>query len=153
MFKSREKKFLVIHGGVNQINQFVFESTNQKVKQQQLNELDIDCIIGGHCGLPFGQQIEQKYWLNAGVIGLPANDGTQQGWYLLLQPTNESIEVSWHRLTYTTQQSYESMQQANLKEYAESLLTGLWPSTDVLPLAERSFQGQRLQVKKLTINL
>ena len=147
------KKFRVIHGGVSQINQFIFASTEQKLKRQQFVHLDSDCIIGGHCGLPFGQQVEDKYWLNAGVIGLPANDGTQQGWYLLLKPIKNTIEINWHRLTYPVQQTYASMQQAGLNEYAESLISGLWPSTDVLPLTEKSAQGQRLDMPDLSLKL
>ncbi|MCP4077619.1 MAG: metallophosphoesterase [Gammaproteobacteria bacterium] len=140
------KKFRVIHGGVDQVNQFIFASTEPTLKQQQFDKLNIDCIIGGHCGLPFGQQLGNKHWLNAGVIGLPANDGTQQGWYLLLHPTKNTVEISWHRLSYPVQKSYDSMLQAGLNEYAESLVSGLWPGTDILPLTEKSAQGLPLTI-------
>ena len=144
-------KFRAIHGGVQQINQFIFASSDALLKRQQLDAAGVDVIIGGHCGLPFGQRIEQGYWLNAGVIGLPANDGTQQGWYMLIQPVEQGVTISWHRLDYAVQQSYRSMRQAGLDDYAQSLLSGLWPSMDVLPSAERLVQGRALTVEDLTI--
>ncbi len=147
------KKFRVIHGGIKQINQFIFSSTQAHIKQQQLDELMVDCIIGGHSGIPFGQTLGEQYWLNAGVIGVPANDSTRQGWYLLIEPFNDRINISWHRLEYEFEKSARAMLQAGLDEYAESLLTGLWPSSDVLPVAEQSAQGQPLNIPDLTIHL
>ncbi|MBT3204559.1 MAG: metallophosphoesterase [Gammaproteobacteria bacterium] len=152
-FNCNGKKFRVIHGGTRQINQFIFPSTDQTIKLQQFDDLDTDCIISGHSGLPFGQQLGKKTWLNAGVIGLPANDGTQQGWYLLLHPTKNTIQISWHRLDYPLQQTHQAMQQNGLTEYAKCLVTGLWPSTDVLPLKEQSLQGQQLLIPEITIYL
>lgn len=150
-FRLNSVRFRVIHGGVSQINQFIFASTDDVIKHQQLALADVDAIIGGHCGLPFGQNWGRLAWLNTGVIGLPANDGTQSGWYMQLTPQELAIDVSWHRLEYDATRSYQSMQQAGLQAYAGTLLTGLWPSMDVLPENERALQGKPLHPANLHI--
>ena len=127
----------VIHGGARQINQFIFASTPATIKQQELDAFDTDIMIGGHCGLPFGQKIAERGWLNAGVIGLPANDGTPTVWYMLMAPNDNGVRVSWHRLEYAFQLTYQSMLDNGLADYAESIRSGVWPSMDVLPEQER----------------
>ncbi len=141
----------VIHGGVSQINRFIFASTNEQIKLQELQDAQADIIIGGHCGIPFGQRLGSRAWLNAGVIGLPANDGTRSGWYLLLTPSAKGIEAEWRRLDYDHDHSFNSMQEAGLNSYAQTLQTGLWPSMDILPGIERSQQGNALNPAQLII--
>lgn len=135
----------VVHGGVQQINRFIFPSTAETVKREELDLAGSDILIGGHSGLPWGQQIDNRAWLNSGVIGLPANDGTQDGWYLVLTPEEDHIHCSWQRLSYPAVESHDAMRAAGLKSgYAETLLSGLWPSMDVLPVVEQSHSGEPL---------
>jgi predicted phosphodiesterase len=135
----------VIHGGFEQINQFIFASDHIDIKRQQLLQAECDIMIAGHCGLPFGQHIDDRLWLNAGVIGMPANDGTVDGWYMIMEPDQAGIRISWHRLSYDFQHCYQTMQQAALNEYANTIVDGLWPSMDVLPDTEKHQQGKHLQ--------
>lgn len=150
-FRMAGKRFQVIHGGVDLINRFIFASTDDSIKLEQLEQAGVDVIIGGHCGLPFGQSWGKSAWLNAGVIGLPANDGTRSGWYMLLEPQHQAIDVSWHRLEYDAQKSNQSMRQAGLPAYAKTLLNGLWPSMDSLPETERAVQGMPLSAPPIRI--
>lgn len=135
----------VIHGAVDSINQFIFPSTDVELKRDQLDKAGVDVIIGGHSGIPFGQKIDSRYWLNAGVIGVPANDGSTDVWYMLLEPGENGPSASWHRLAYAQQLSHRSTLAAGMGEYAQALLDGLWPSMDILPQAERRQRGQRIQ--------
>jgi predicted phosphodiesterase len=146
-------RFSVIHGGVDRINRFLFRSSPQQEFQQQLQLADCDVVIGGHCGLPFGLALEQGCWLNAGVIGLPANDASRSGWYMRLTQIENGVEVSWHRLAYDAERSFESMQAAGLSAYADTLLTGLWPSMDILPAQERAQQGCAIILPPLQIQM
>ncbi len=142
----RNHRVQVIHGTPTRINQFVFASTDQSEKLQELKTIECDILISGHCGIPFGESIDNKYWLNAGVIGMPANDGTPDGWYMLLEGSNGSCHASWHRLSYPAAQTAKEMQSAGLKSgYAETILNGLWPSEDVLPKQEKTQRGKALQ--------
>jgi predicted phosphodiesterase len=159
-FQFQSSRFSVVHGSVASINQFVFPSTAAEMKLVQIHQAGADVVIGGHSGIPFGQPFgddasKRKVWLNSGVIGMPANDGSADGWYMLIEAGNLSVNsgyrVSWHRLSYDAKASQASTQKAGMVEYAESLTTGLWPSMDILPITEQGQQGQRLDIKAITI--
>lgn len=143
---------LAIHGGINSINQFVFPSSSAEEKHSQLKQADTDFIIGGHSGIPFGENTGNGYWLNAGVIGMPANDGTTDTWYMLLPPLSDGIKASWHRLKYDAETCAEKMDDASLNYgYDKAIISGLWPSTDILPEAESNTTGSKLILKPVTI--
>jgi predicted phosphodiesterase len=143
--------FKVIHAGAASINQFVFESDSSADKLTQLDMVKTDVIIGGHSGIPFGQKIGHQCWLNSGVIGMPANDGSSDVWYLLLAGADSGFTASWHRLVYDHKLSQRSTKAAGMHEYAKALGDGLWPSLDVLPEAERQQQGVHLQPQPLSM--
>lgn len=162
------RQFCCIHGDASKNNHFVFESTSLKAKAEQCTDLNTDTVIGGHCGLPFGQFLDdevdfegesahegaavRKVWLNPGVIGMPANDGTATVWYLVLTPSKSGIEVSWHRLDYDYETTQSQMQGADLPSaYTDALANGLWPSEDVLPQAERSQRGEPISLAPIII--
>jgi len=151
-FTMKGLEFLVVHGGVSQINTFVFPSSDTKQKDLELSGAGVDVIIGGHSGIPFGEVLPSGFWLNAGVIGMPANDGTTDGWYMLLEPVKHGISVSWYRLSYDYHLAAEHMRQAGLNTaYAEALSAGLWPSFDILPDLERQQAGQALTITDLML--
>lgn len=151
-FNLGELRFLCVHGSTDSINEFVFASTPAELKQKQVKRAGVDAIIGGHCGLPFGHQLEQGAWLNAGTIGMPANDGTSRVWFMRLRESARGVLVSWHPLTYDTEGAQVSMRNQNLPEaYAQTLESGLWPGLDVLPENEKSKTGQRLTLDTLLI--
>jgi hypothetical protein len=148
-FAIKKYRFKVVHGSVTSINQFIFPSTSIDIKRRQITRAGTEAVIGGHSGIPFGQTIEDKIWLNAGAIGLPANDGSSDGWYMILEPLDSGFLVSWHRLQYDARISYDSTLIAGMSEYAQALTDGLWPSMDILPADERANQGRRLVVEQL----
>lgn len=151
-FSLNGRHIRVVHGALDQVNRFVFESTPETEKQHQLELARADVLIGGHCGLPFGQTLQNGTWLNAGVIGMPANDGTMDGWYMLLTPNGEDLKASWHRLEYDAPGAAKAMSAARLPSaYRNSLLSGLWPNVDILPAAERQLQGLPLQPPALLL--
>jgi predicted phosphodiesterase len=143
---------LVIHGAPSSINRFIFPSTPITEKKIEMQDRDATVIIGGHSGIPFGQMTGKGFWLNSGVIGMPANDATQSGWFMLLIPSQDGLTVEWHRLEYDWQKAQIKMRQAGLNnDYAQALETGLWPSMDVLPREERAQQGTRIELTPLNI--
>ena len=144
-------RFGVVHGSPERINEFVFESTSVNAKRAWLARAGVDALIGGHSGIPFGQALDDRYWLNAGVIGLPANDGGAHGWYMLVDPLDDGLDVSWHKLDYDYSSSRRSTREAGMPEYADALATGLWPSLDILPDAERARTGRPLELPPLRI--
>jgi predicted phosphodiesterase len=150
-FSMFDTRFRVIHGSLNSINEFVFASSDAAPRLEQIRDAGIDVAIGGHSGIPFGQRLRERYWLNTGVIGMPANDGGSHGWYLLLEPAADGIEASWHRLGYDCEASRASTVAAGMSAYGQALVDGLWPSVDILPEVERRQSGQPLDLQPLRI--
>jgi predicted phosphodiesterase len=152
-FQLGSRRFSCVHGGVDLINRFFFASTPEEEKLAELNFLgqDVDGLITGHSGIPFGQMIEGRAWLNAGVVGLPANDGTADGWYMVLDHVDNTIKAEWRRLSYPADQTRQLMLDAGLVSgYADTLLSGLWPSEDVLPAEEKMNRGKALELEPLS---
>ncbi len=150
-FELQAYRFSVVHASVSNINEFIFPSSSSQAKLEQITSAGVDVVIGGHSGIPFGQTIGDKLWLNAGAVGLPANDGSPDGWYMLIEPDEEGFQIGWHRLPYDAAHSQRSTRAAGMTEYAQSLIDGLWPSQDVLPAEEQRQQGQRLNLKPLRV--
>ena len=76
--------FRVVHGGVDQINRFVFASQRADIADE-LERAQADVVVAGHAGIPFIERVGKRVWFNAGVIGMPANDGTPDVWYGLIR--------------------------------------------------------------------
>ena len=123
----------------------MFESSAKELIVREVELADVDGVIGGHTGLPFTRMVEGHLWHNAGVIGLPANDGTPRVWYSLMIPEGNTIRIETRALHYDHATTAAKMRHEGLPEaYAGSLLTGLWPSMEYLPNAEAAAQGRSL---------
>lgn len=137
----------VIHGGVSEISRFIFASTPVSEKSSQMDAAAAEIIIAGHCGIPFVQRIGNRTWFNPGVIGMPANDATQDGWYGIIEAGDNggAVQFSIRRLSYDAAAASAALTtSAHANAYADALLTGLWPSLDVLPQSERAATGEPL---------
>jgi predicted phosphodiesterase len=134
----------VIHGGVAAVNRFVFASQREAIAEET-ERAHADVVIVGHAGLPFIERIGRRVWFNPGVIGMPANDGTPDVWYGLIGAEGGSLLFSTRRLRYDHHAAAAAMRRCgHANGYARALVTGLWPSLDVLPPAERAATGRRL---------
>ncbi len=149
-FTLNGKSILVVHGGVEQINRFIFPSTAAVIKQAELDLAGTDILVGGHSGIPSGVRTGNRAWLNAGAIGMPANDGTTDGWYLILSTEKERLRCLWQRLSYSATSTVKKMRAVGMTgNYTDCLATGLWPSMDVLPDADREKRGQALTIEDI----
>ncbi len=139
-----------IHGGVGQINRFIFPATPTAEKSAELDTAGTDMVIGGHSGLPFSERIGPRLWHNAGVIGLPANDGTPRVWYSVLIPSADGISVELRALSYDHEGAAAAIRAADLPHaYADALETGYWPNDDIMPDADRRRRGVALTERTL----
>jgi hypothetical protein len=121
----RDLAFLVVHGGIDIINRFVFRSQRPEIAAE-LERADADVVIAGHCGIPFIEKIEQRVWFNPGVIGMPANDGTPDTWYGLIETRGDHIALSTHRSGYDHYSAAAAMRKwAHANAYARSLIRTL----------------------------
>ena len=145
----------VVHGGVQQNNRFVFGS-QRDVLAQELNIANGDVVVAGHAGIPFLQRAAGAVWFNPGVIGMPANDGTPDVWYGLVRTLSSGhkagVQLSTHRLAYDHIGAAAALRRSGHADaYARTLVTGLWPSLDVLPPDERAATGRKLRLRTLRV--
>lgn len=139
------RRLAVLHGGATDIGRYVFASTPTAEKKAELERLDVDGVIGGHCGLPFTHVFGGGLWHNAGAVGMPANDGTPKVWFSVIAAIGDDIEISHWPLEYDHATTAAKMRDAGLPiAYARALEDGLWPSMEVLPRAERLHRGEAL---------
>ena len=140
------KRLAVVHGGVEQVNRYIFASAPSLLKQRELDLADADGVIAGHCGLPFSQIIGGRLWHNAGAVGMPANDGTTRAWFSVLAPVAGGLRIEHLALSYDHASAARAMRTAGLSsEYLDALSSGIWPSRDVLPYREIREQGLPLE--------
>ncbi len=133
------RKLLATHAGFSSINEFIFASSPCDNKLAQMRDAGVDGMITGHSGIAFAQVLSDRLWLNAGAIGMPANDGTTRVWYAILESRGEGIDVQIRCLNYDPSPAIKAMNESGLASgYRDCLSTGLWPSMDVLPQTERN---------------
>ncbi len=144
-FSLAGRQAAVVHGSAEETAAFVFASTPWETKARSLALTGADWIISGHSGLPFVQVHDGKCWLNAGAIGMPANDGCTDVWYSIATPTERGIQIQMYPLEYDCRQAAAHMKEARLPlQYAATLETGLWDNCDILPATETAQQGSPL---------
>lgn len=143
-FKYGIKNVFVLHGSFDNTSEFIFKSTAWEKKQKVFDQTKSNVILAGHCGLPFNQYNQNYYWLNAGVIGMPANNGDSSVWYMLLNDT-DGLNFLHHQFSYNYIKTMDLMEKNNLpKEYIQTLQSGLWDNVEILPVEEAKNQGKPL---------
>ena len=121
-------------------------ASEREALAEELERAGADVVIAGHAGVPFIERVGRRTWFNPGVIGMPANDGTADVWYGLIEADAGRIVLSTHRLAYDHVGAAAAMRRAGHADgYARTLITGLWPSLDIFPPAERAATGKRLR--------
>lgn len=152
-FTMQGHRVRVVHGGVREINAFFYPSTSAEVMMAEFAAADTDIVIAGHSSIPFTRRVGMSVWHNPGPLGLPANDGTPRVWYSLMVPENGAIRFEHHPLNYDHEAAHAKMIEADLPGgYAQSLLSGLWPSLEILPETERAETGIQLAPKIFEIS-
>jgi alkylhydroperoxidase/carboxymuconolactone decarboxylase family protein len=158
-FEYAGKKVTVLHGSPENQSEFVWHSTDADKKAQWCADAGADVVVGGHSGLPFAESLQtdnrqpttdNRLWLNAGVIGMPANDGTPDTWYLTLNDAN-GFDFDFHRLNYDHRAAKAKMidDRRLPVSYAATLTTGIWDNTEIMPEAEEKREGVSLDPQTL----
>ena len=146
-FRLNGRRFLVVHGSVEQTNSFMFESLDEAVFAEQIDLADADAVIAGHTGIAFTRMIGDRAWHNCGALGMPANDGTPRVWFSTLTSEGDAIRFAHHALVYDHSSAADKLRRVDLPPgYADGLETGLWPSLDILPPAEKAATGQPISL-------
>ncbi|MCB1510543.1 MAG: metallophosphoesterase family protein [Hyphomicrobiaceae bacterium] len=150
-FSYQDFRCVAIHGGATQNNKFLFASETDALTAEA-ETLDADIVLAGHAGLPFVTRAGCATWVNAGVIGMPANDGTPDGWYAVITPDDGGIRVALKRLAYDHLSAAAAMRRSgHANGYARTLVDGIWPSLDVLPPDETAQAGVKLRQRTVRL--
>jgi predicted phosphodiesterase len=140
----------VIHGGVDLTNRFA--ALRARGHRAGVEQAGVDIVAAGHAGVPFIEKVGRGAWFNPGVIGMPANDGTPDVWYGLIGLEAGDLLLSTRRLAYDHLSAAAAMRRSGHADgYARALVTGVWPSLDVLPPAERAATGRSLRQRTVRI--
>jgi hypothetical protein len=73
---------------------------------------------------------------------MPANDGTPNVWYAILDESKETFNFTHYTLKYNYKLTSKLMQNGFLpEEYSRTIITGIWDNTETLPPFETGLQG------------
>jgi predicted phosphodiesterase len=134
-FRAHGRRWGVLHGGVTAINRFLWPTSPEAAFAEEIAALEaitgpVDAILAGHCGLPFLRETAGRIWFNTGALGMPPNDGEPRTSFGVIGADGPRLE----RLDYDHEAAAEAMRAVGLVQgYDRALLTGWWPSEDVLP--------------------
>jgi predicted phosphodiesterase len=135
LFSHAARRVAVIHGGLSDVSRFIWPVSEDAVFQEEIDLIQevagpVDVVLAGHSGLAFQRRIGKVDWVNAGAIGMPANDGRVETGFVVMQEG----DVAFHALAYDHVIAHAAMQAAGLVQgYDRALLAGYWPSEEVLP--------------------
>jgi predicted phosphodiesterase len=133
----RSANVLLCHGSPRKQNEFLWESTTPTHLLEKLcNDHSADVIVTTHTGLPWTRQLSNgRLFINCGVLGRPANNGTTNVGYVILDPAGPQ----YVQLAYEYEALAHEMEQERLPEpFVETIRTGWWTTClEILPAKER----------------
>lgn len=147
-FTYSELNGVVVHGSFHDTSEYIFKSSPWAIKLKNFKDSLSNIILAGHSGLPFTDKSDNHYWLNSGVIGMPANNGEPNVWYMVLdEQNNGEITINHYTLEYNFIEAFELMIKNGLpQEYANTLKNGIWDNCEILPLEESQLQGKSIDL-------
>src|SRR5687768_4680176 len=86
-------RVLCCHGSPRKTNEFLWESTTPTHHLEKLcDDFAADVIVATHTGLPWTRRLSGgRLFVNCGVLGRPANDGTTRVGYTILDASRPDV--------------------------------------------------------------
>lgn len=130
----------LVHGSPLALNDFWWESRSDAEHAERVAASGADVVLCTHSGLPWQRRIAATLVVNVGVIGKPANNGSRDVWYAILDIHNGQVEAELVPLAYDWPAQAASMRAAGLPEpFVETIETGWWTTClEILPPRERA---------------
>ncbi len=117
-------KFLLVHGSPRQLNEYLFENTDEELLNQFFIENQCDVLLCGHTHLPYYKQTAKGHVINVGSAGKPKYGSPKVG-YALLNVNEGHLTVELIRVDYDFEQTAREIEEAGLpQEFARIIRTG-----------------------------
>ena len=136
------KRFLLSHGSPRRINEFLWRSTSPDIFLEKIcTDHNADVLMCTHTGLHWQKRLPSgRHVVNVGVIGRPANDGTTNVWYTIVETVPDGLRVDFIPVEYDHLRLAREMRAERLpEEFIETIETGWWTTClEALPPKERA---------------
>lgn len=137
----RPLRVLCCHGSPRKTNEFLWESTTPThLLEKFCDDHNADVIVATHTGLPWVRHLSRgRLFVNCGVLGRPANDGTPRVSYTILDSSHPLL-TEQAPLDYDHEALAQEMEDERLPvPFIETIRTGWWTTClEILPEKERS---------------
>jgi hypothetical protein len=134
-------RVLCCHGSPRKTNEFLWESTTPThLLEKFCDDYQADVIVATHTGLPWTRRLSKgRLFVNCGVLGRPANDGTTRVGYTILDAAAPDL-ATYVPLDYDHEALTAEMRAEALPEpFIETVRTGWWTTClEILPARERA---------------
>lgn len=141
-FRLGDLEVLACHGSPRQTNEFLWESTTPTHFLDKLcRDHGCDVIVGTHTGLHWSRSWDVgRAYVNVGALGRPANDGSTDVWYTIVEADGRELETTFVPVSYDHEGLAREMREEELpEEFVETILTGWWTTClEILPGKERA---------------
>ena len=141
-FRLGDLEVLACHGSPRQMNEFLWESaTPTHFLDMLAHNAGTDVIIGTHTGIHWKRQLaEDRWYVNVGALGRPANDGRTEVWYTILEADGRGLHVEFVPVSYDYEALAGEMEDERLPdEFVQTIRTGYWTTClEILPAKERA---------------
>lgn len=138
-------RVLCCHGSPRQMNEFLWESTTPTHFLDKLQrDSGCDVTLATHTGIHWQRRLAPNRWhVNVGAIGRPANDGRTAVWYAMLEAggaAHDELRVEFMPVEYDHEALADEMSDEHLpEEFIETIRTGWWTTClEILPGKERA---------------
>jgi predicted phosphodiesterase len=133
-----DARVLCCHGSPRRTNEFLWESTTPThLLEKFCDDFGADVIVATHTGLPWKRELSHgRMFVNCGVLGRPANDGTTRVGYCILDASGpEFISLEYDHEALAAEMEQEELPQP----FIETICTGWWTTClEILPTKERA---------------
>ena len=141
-FRLGSLEVLAVHGSPRRMNEFLWETTTPThFLEAMAARARADVLVGTHTGIHWSRRLGSGSWyVNAGALGRPPNDGHRQVWYALLEERDGELEHEFVPVSYAVDDLADEMADEGLPdEFIETVRSGWWTTClEVLPGKERS---------------
>jgi len=121
------KTVLLVHASTNSNDEYIYESHDQDLVRQMLDDNNADVLIMGHTHKSYIKTIHKsghpdKLAINAGSVGR-SREGEPLACYLILNPDSQGIHPQIIKLDYPIEETVEAIRKSKIPDfYADFLL-------------------------------